>query len=272
MPRLSEMETTASISMLLYGASKAGKTWFIGTAGSRTLIINTGLGLMTLKSPGFTKKYPGVDPIVETIIEDAIPDNAKGFDELCDVLDKYLNPGSPFFNEFDTVVIDDATQLRRLAMNKSLEINGKEEKSQSLVKSKKYGMQIKAVQDYGGEMDLIDQILLDHIGICRKHGKHFIVTAHERIQYNKPSGIGAIPTVAKIRPGFTGSTFPDAVTGHFDLVWYLEKMGSGERTMYKCRTSGNSSLIAGGRCAGVFEEFIDTPSFPEVLRRIKEAK
>lgn len=256
--------------MLVYGPSGSGKTHFIGTAGSRTLIINTGLGIATLQSKGFKQRYPGVNPIVETVVESYLPDKATGHNEVCDILDRYLDPKNPLFNEFDTVAIDDATALRRMAMSLALEVNEDLQKSQSLKSSRKHGQLTVAVQDYGEEMNIVDKFLVDYISICREQNKHFILTAHERVTFGKPPTIGAPAPVLKIRPGFTGSTFPDSVTGQFDLVWYLETQGAGDRVLYKARTAGDSALVAKTREDMTFPVLVSNPNFLEVVKKIRE--
>ncbi len=269
MPRLSEIEVGESVVMLVYGPSGSGKTHFAGTAGSRTLIANTGVGIVTLKSPGFKARHPGVDPIVETVYEGILPDKAAGHDQLCDLLDRYLDPKNPEFNEYDTVVIDDATALRRMAMNKALEINADLDKSKSLTASRKHGSLVVAVQDYGEEMAIVDQFITDYIMLCKKHNKHFILLAHERNEYGKAAGIGQPKPLIKTRPGFTGQTFPDSVTGHFDHVWYLETQGGGDRVFYYARTAGDSALTAKTRWDGVFPVRIQNPNFLNVVKTIR---
>lgn len=269
MPRLNDLPLGESVSLLLYGSAGSGKTHLIGTAGSRTLIINTGLGITTLQSKGFRKHHPNINPIIETVQEQVLPDHAEAFDKCCDILDAYLNIKHPMYNEYDTVAIDDTTALKRFAMAKGLEVNAKEGKSTSLAKSKASGVIQKAVQDYGLEMDFIDQFIIHYVSECKRLNKHFILTAHERVEYNKPSKIGEQPTVNKIRPGFTGQTFPDSVTGHFDMVWRMEPVGAGERILYQARTAGDSSLVAKTRWAGSFKVIETNPNFLEIIQRIK---
>lgn len=269
MPRLDELPKGESVALLVYGPAGSGKTELIGTAGSRTLIINTGLGIVTLQSKGFKQRHPGVNPIIETITEEVLPDKAEAFDKCCDILDNYLTPTHPEFNNIDTIAIDDATALRRFALAKGLEINQKEGKSNSLSKSKLSKVVETAVQDYKIEMDVIDQFIIHYVSECKRLGKHFVLTAHERVEYNKPSKIGDVATVNKIRPGFTGRTFPDSVTGHFDLVWYLETQGAGNLIKYKARTAGDGSLVAKTRWDGSFSVLEDKVDFLNIIERIK---
>lgn len=265
--RLSDIPPGSSITILAYGAAGTGKTEFCGTAGSRAGIINCGLGIVTLQSPGFKKRHPNVNPRVETIVEEAIPDNAEAFDKVCDVADAFLD-----CDDVDTLIIDDVTALRRFALNKGLEINQITGKSQSLVTSKKNSARIVAVQDYGIEMDLIEQFIVEYTGICKAKNKNLIITAHERLTYNKPAQIGAPATLNSTRPGFTGQTFPDQVTQHFDFIWHFFTQGAGERILYKARTAGDSGLVAKTRWSGLFPVIVDNPNFLDIVNKVRESK
>lgn len=269
MQKLSEMPKGEAVTLLVYGSTGTGKTELVGTAGSRTVIINIGLGTVTLQSKGFKIRNPNIDPFIETIQEEILPDKATAFDQTCELLDSILDPKNPIFNEYDTIAIDDATALRRFAMSKGLEINGREGKSNSLIKSKASGVIQKAIQDYGIEMDFIEQFIIHYVSECKRLNKHLILTAHERVEYNKPTTIGGVSTINKIRPGFTGQTFPDNVTGHFDLIWHLETMGAGDRVIHQARTVGDSSLTAKTRWDGMFPVMLSNPNFLKIVEVIR---
>jgi hypothetical protein len=266
MPRLSDLEIGESIIQLYYGGSGTGKTTYCGSAGSRSLIINIGGGLTSIQSSAWRKLHPNHNPFVETIVEEGQPKVAKAFDQVCDIMDTYLKAHG---DEIDTFIIDDITALRRFAMNKGLEVNQKLGRSKSKNTSDQYDVNIITVQDYNLEMQLIEQFVVEYIGICRAAKKHLIMTAHERITYNTPQTIGAEPTVSSIKPGFTGRTFPDAVTGYFDLVWHAEKLGGGERINYRARTIGDGSLTAHTKFRGIFPVIYENPDFLDVVKKIQ---
>lgn len=267
MPRLNDIERGTSIIMLAYGGSGVGKTHFCGSAGSRSLIINIGGGIATLQSKGFRNNNKDYNPFIETISEDAVPTAAKAFDEVCNVIDQYLSKQS---GDFDTIIVDDVTALRRFAMNKGLEINQKLGKSKSASTSKMFDIPIVAVQDYGIEMQLMESFTLEYIRLCKEANKHLIMTAHERVSFNTPTSIGGEPTINSIKPGFTGRLFPDAVTGHFDLVWHFEKMGGGEQIKYRARTIGDNNLTAHTKWSGIFSILEPNPNFLDIIKKIKE--
>jgi len=265
--RLNDIPKGESICILLYGGGGTGKTWFCGTAGDRTLIINISLGILTLQSPLFRQKV-GSNPIIHTITEDLIPDEPRGFDAVKDALNYYTKN---YPNEFDVIVIDDVTELRRLAMNKALQMNAELGNSKSLSHSRKYNEQVVAIQDYGQEMNLTEGAIRNLVTVSKELNKHLIVVAHERITYNKATQIGGIETVHKIAPGFTGKAFPDETTGIFDFVWHTEAEGSGANISYVIRTAGDNALIAKSRGNGLFKTKEVGLTFPEVIKRIKNA-
>ncbi len=268
MPRLSDIPIGKSISGIFYGAAKVGKTVFVASAGDRTLFINIGSGIATLQSAWFKRIYKS-NPMIETITEDWVPTVAKGYDKVEDVIDNALknNP-----NDFDIVVVDDATNMRRFAMTKGLELNQALNKSHTkttLDSNKKVDVIIPTVADYGAEMALIEQFIGKYITLLKEHNKHFIMTAHERLTYEKGKNIGDIPTLKKVSPGFTGATFPDSVTGIFELVWHGEAVGSGNQTQYRARTKGDESLTAGSRYPELFPTLYVNPNFTDVIKAIK---
>lgn len=268
MPRLSDLPKGESVTLLVYGPAGSGKTELCGTAGSRALWINTGMGIVTIQSPGFKKRNPNVDPIIETVFDEINPENPVGYDKVCDLLDLYLDKNHPMFNEYDTVIIDDTTSLRRMALDKGIKDNFTTGKSNTF-KERQAGKIVTTVQDFGAEMSVIDQFIVYYTRICKTERKHLIMTAHDRVQYNKGVKIGEPPTVNSIKPGFTGQTFPDAVTGEFDLVWRMETLGAGERVMYKARTAGDSSLVAKTRWSGLFPVLVDNPNFLKIVETIR---
>src|SRR6185312_7538456 len=276
-PNIAEFTTLKEItddnitSLLYYGPSGCGKSWFAGTAGPRTLFFNIGNGIKTLKSPAFMKAYPTANEmIITTINEDVgasrIPSVAEALDKISDTIDFALKQ---FPEKFDTVVIDDASALRRFALIKGLEINQKLSKSKSLAMSKSVDLLVKAVQDFGVEMDLIEQFVAGYTVIFKDHGKHFIMTAHERNIFKKGDSIGEIPTLYKIKPGFTGQTFPDTVPAYFDWVFRAEVVNG---SIFRARTIGDDLITAKCRDGGVFGSVETNPNFLTMLNKVANLK
>lgn len=268
-----------STTWLLYGGSKVGKTVFVGTAGPRTLIINIGDGMETLKSQWARDKfYKDGWPIITTIQEERDPKTgmfvaAQAFDKVADAIDIAIDE---FGDKFDTIAVDDATQMRAFAMNKGLEVNAEFNRSKTLDQAKKSGGHyVPAQQDYGAEMDLIEKFIAGTITVAKKHKKHFILTAHERHIFKKiRDNTGRIvgQEIDKIRPAFTGQTFPDEVPGYFDLVWNLTATRTGQGTVYRAFTEDSMTIKAGSRYPGVFKPIEFDPNFLDAVKRIRASR
>lgn len=274
---LDEIRPYEAITMLYYGGSGVGKTMFVATAGSRTLIINIGDGLVTIQGEWARKQfYKDGLPIVATIREERDPKTgvfkaADAFDKVKDAIEWAMDK---FPDRFDTIAVDDATQLRAFAMNKGLELNEQFNRSKTLAEAKKSGGYVPAVQDYGVEMDLIEAFVTDTVAFCKAEKKHFILTAHERHIF-KPmkdqSGKKIGEELDKIRPGFTGKTFPDDITAHFDLVWRAEAVRTGGGTVYRAYTEDSMGIKAKSRYPGVFKNPEINPNFLKIIATIKAA-
>jgi hypothetical protein len=98
------------------------------------------------------------------------------------------------------------------------------------------------------------------------------MTAHERISFKEKGTITGPDVVDKIRPGFTGRTFPDSIPGMFDLVWYTQVIGGGERAIYRVRTEGDVGLVAKTCYNGLFPEIYPNPNFQNIIKIIKGEK
>ncbi len=257
MTRLLDHNSHEAVTALLYGPSGSGKTFLAGSVGSEALIVTPSNGFATLKSPLFRKLCPDSNPYIEINDEMPIPEKAYGFDKVYDIIDKYLTEKK---DEIRTIVVEDSTNLRRMALNKGLELNQKlglsktKDRLKSLVQN---DVIVPTVQDYAIEMNLIESFARQMCTECKRLNINFIMTAHERFTFGKPESMGGQAPVISIRPGFTGQTFPEDITGLFDLTWHTETKGSGDRTWYQIRTSGDSVLSAKTRWGGLFPTLIE---------------
>lgn len=266
--QLSEMSVKAPIALLVYGGSGVGKTTFLGSAGSRNLIIDCGLGpIEVLKSKLFRERYPNVDPIIVQVREkfvDGIP-QGEAFDLVTDSIDYAL---ANFPDKFDTVSVD--TGLRGFAMTRGVHLSGELNKSQTLakMKSKQSGIIVPAIQDYGMEMGMVDWFCRTYVDVVKQAGKNFVMSAHVRETYAKKgmSDAQAEPTLIAIRPGFTGQTFPDDVTAIFDEVWLFERVSG---SAYRCKPYGDDIITAKTtRGAGILASVEKDPDFTKMLARM----
>lgn len=278
MPRLNDLNNDESVTGLFFGPSGTGKTVLLGSAGDRSLIIVPSNGSVSLKSKWFKEKYK-MNPFVEIVDEDPLPEKAEGFDKVAEILESYF---TNHLDDFDTFCVDDMTNLRRMAMNKGFEVNLKLKRSKS---KEKYIMDhdiiLKEMADFVIEMGFIQQFMEHWTKIAKQYKKNFFVSAHERLEFTqekkvdaatgeKKAIIGGDKILAKNRPGFTGQTFPSDVQGLFDLTWHTEQLGSGDRTFYQLRTQGGSILECKTRWAGIFPTVIEqAPSLESIIKCIK---
>jgi hypothetical protein len=277
---LDEIKPWESVIMLYYGGSGVGKSVFVGTCGPRTLIINIGNGITPLLSGWARQRYykDGL-PIVATINE--VIDRKTGLFVAADAFDKVKDSiewaMDKFPDRFDTIAVDDATALKAFAMNKGLELNEDFNRSKTLAESKKgrsEGAYVPGIQDYGAEMDQIDKFCADTVRFCREEKKHFVLTAHEKYTWKKlkdQAGKVIGEEVDKTRPGFTGKTFPDEITAHFDLVWRAEALRTGGGAVYRAQTNDRMNIKAKSRYPGVFKDPEIEPNFLKIVAAIKAA-
>lgn len=274
--RLEERKPGEAWILLYYGASGSGKTYFAGTAGPRTLFINIGFGIDTLMSPAFTERYPDARRMITVDINERIGTEkdptlltARAFDLVTDVIDHALKH---FPDAFDTVAIDDATFLRKIAMNKAMELlrGSSRDETKRTVNLADY---VKPeLPDFGEEMRMIEWFLATYIPILKEQKKNLIMTAHQRQIYGKPPKMGDEAPLKRVLPGFTGKTFPDQVPAYFDDVFYAEVIAGGPKgQVYRARTAGNSLELGKARHGGVFPTVISNPNFLEMLAKIRNS-
>jgi hypothetical protein len=274
--RLNDKPKGESVTLCLYGASGTGKSWFCGSAGDRTLYIECENRLATVQSPAFKKKWGNWNPIVKQVTEEFLPEGgAKALDEITKLI---REASTDYPDQFDTIIIDGASAFNRFALNKGLELNQKLGKSKTLTR---IGLNVLnteiaiidlTVQDRTAEMGMVQNFIFKINDYVRREKKHFILTAHERLTYKEKQNITAVDVTDRIRPGFTGRTFPDEIPGMFDLVWYSEVVGSGDNANYRVRTEGDRSVVAKTCFNGIFKQIETNPNFQDILKRIRETK
>lgn len=257
-----DAETAArgeSVVMLAYGAAGTGKTQFCGTA-EKALLINTGSGVETILGQSKVKIID-VSEIVDE--KSGIFKSALAFDKVCEIIDWGLT------QDFQTIIVDDATFLIKFARNRALEINADTGKSQSLATSRAQGISMMAIQDFGTEMGVIEWFLATYVPLFKAAKRNFILTAHERYFYGKKEKPSDPPTIRKTVPAFTGQAFPDTIPAFFDLVWRFKTVGSMDGVKYRAYTAGSEDEAGKSRYKGIFKSIEENPTFPDVLRRIK---
>lgn len=271
---LDELNKGEAESVLLYGGAGTGKTFFCATGGERTLIINIGHGIETIQAPYFRSKFPEAAKIKIITLENTYDDKGnlnmvKLFDDVGDALVEALET---YPELFDTVVIDDASTLRRAAMNKAIEVNFADKLSTTKTKVEKWDVLTPAMQDYQREMSIIEQMLADITVRCKAASKHLIVTAHERYTWKPGDKMGAPAVLVKISPSFTGvDKNPDQITQYFGSVWRTEAVSGGNSRIYRITTQGSETVAAKTRWNGVFDSMEQNLTWAQALKRIQES-
>lgn len=271
-----QIEPAQGISCLLYGQSKTGKTDLAGSAGENSLYIDIGKSSETFHGASFKSRrgpYKGLYVQVREIggkDNYIMPDNAKAYDEVCDIIDEALIK----YPHIETIILDELTAMSRFALFKALEVNSSTGKSKANETSKKWDIPLPTKQDFGGEMSFIKMFLAGTVDILKAQGKHLIVVAHERWLFetminNKGEKVET-DRVIKILPSFTGKKDIDAIPNLFDLVWHTEVARSGDTLVYRVKTTGDDVLVAGTRYGGIFNALETNMSWLDIVKRIKD--
>jgi hypothetical protein len=271
--RLDELHPNPAITQLVYGSSGVGKTHYAGTAGDRTVYINTGDGIATLQSAAYKEKYKS-NPYIVTIHEDVdqhgVPKTANAFDNVADTLEHWFTKR---LSDFDTIVIDDLTWLSQFAAYKAMELGGRLRGSKTLATARAgRHLPIKEQSDWGIEIDALKHFINTVTAECKITHKHFLVLAHERKYWVKVKGSND-PSLRLIAPLVAGKdTFgPDQLPGMFDLVWHFSAESSNNLIVTKARTNADGRTIAKSRWGGIFTELEKNPLFPNVVERIHKS-
>lgn len=255
-----EFDPNSGWLLLLYGMFGSGKTYFCGTA-LDSLYINTGSGEDTLKSPLFLNKYSHVKRKLKRIVNTP---QKLGFDQVCDTVQTIID-SEELQSQIKTIILDDATSLRSMAMTHGLKTARNKDISKYIDTD---------MSDIKNEMNRINWFFENHLPIFKSLGINFILTAHESRIYGKASKMGEERPLKEIRPGFAGEKFPDAVPSKFDEVWYIElknDLRSG-KNYTQIKTGGGGVEITRTRRAGVFPNYIQNMDFEQLLQIRKENK
>jgi hypothetical protein len=251
----SEYKPSESITALIYGPTKSGKTFFAGSFNSpRTVYINIGAGIATLYSPLAIEQYGKPEFQLINIIEDF--ENPKMYMEVSETLNYFFEPDR--LDTFDTIIIDDASAMNYAAMNQGMTVSDAVGRSKALGISRKLGVNIPGRQDFGMQMSLMDQFMRFFTEQSKAFNKNFIVLAHDKEVYK---GEGEKRQISKLRPLFTGN---NDIPAYFDLVWMMESVAGGRGNIYRAITEGDEIIEAGSRWGGIFPTKYKNPNYKEI--------
>lgn len=259
---------------LIYGSFGTGKTFAAGTMPGTifSLVLGGKNELKTYRAPDFLKAHPEKDGMIymdwvrEKIGRRGIVSKAEAYDIACDKLDEALDLEKKGDFQFDSLVIDAATGLRNVAMNKAIEIThdmAKGKEKTALTRLKDYGIRMPQDQDYGSEQSLIWKF----VNWVFELEKHVCLITHEWIEAKTDRGTRT-QTVISRKPLFTGKHRTD-IPMMFDNVWRFS-VSSGERSrQFDVQTIGDDIIEAKTRYGGVLGPMERNINFEKVIERFK---
>ena len=239
MPNTRDWQPGKLVQVLVYGRSKAGKT-FGALTFPRPVVMDFDRGIATASNPDFVRLHGVRDIEYEQFSEKqvsalGVPLGHNAFDDACRYFDKMMRPDK--VGTFDTWVIDSGTTLSETALTKTIVLLGgksgfKGIKSETHSNAMAFGLVVPKIQDYGAERSLVEQFVTMVLG----SGKHVVFICHEK---EKTDDAGN--TIA-IEPLLTGKG-TEAVSLLFDEVYRL-RMSAGKRLL---QTEQDAIVKAGSR-------------------------
>ena len=261
--------------LLLYGLGGSGKTFTAGTMPGKVYFIVFGgpNEVKTLMSQDFRKKHPEktdqvwFDYAVEEIGARGHFKSATAYDMACDLLDDALEQERKGDFEFDSVVIDSATGLRRFGMNKAIEINFHRATGQSKTALKRLrdeNIIIPGDNDWMSEMSLTTQFM-DWVF---RLPKHVCVCTHEWQVKQRDRGTGD-STVTSRLPLFTGKN-REEVPAMFDNVWHIRPRNTGRGIVAEAVTVADEFTFAKTRMGGILAPIERDPDLTKLIEKMRK--
>lgn len=274
-----DLPTGDSVRMLGYGGPGSGKTEFCVTGAEETVILNIGKGIETIQNLGAKKRNPNrkisiidIDRILKRK-DGKPPTDLEMIAALSDAVYHATR-----VKGFKNICIDDMTEFRHYALLKGMKINLEQGKSKSYEQYEKNDeLMTPVVQDFGVEMNIVEDFLRWLCNDAYELSYNIIVTAHTRYIYKKvrdQSGkaiIGETPTLDRELPGFTGQTFPDYIPRLFSIVGMFQQAGVQNDGSSRIRLylQGGRDRCVKHRYSGVLPEYLDNPRFDKIVAAIK---
>lgn len=260
--------------ILLYGEPKTGKTFTALTApGPIYLILPGNIGeAKTVFGLDWSKTHGERPEIYFDVVEEprddrGILEEARAFDEMCLKIDAALEARKAGDVNFASIVVDNATVLGQIAMNKAIAFNyasaGNKAKT-SYARLLKDGLLHPADSDYGSQQNLLRQFVDWMYGLdC-----HFILTAHEWRSETIDRATRA-KTISQVLPLFYGQQ-RTRIAGFFDNVWRTEITSN----KYMTWTQGRSDpypIAAGTRVSGVLKQREQNLNISDAIAKLQKA-
>lgn len=255
MPKVSDIKLSEKIRALVYGNSKAGKTFGAGTFPRPNFISFDQDGINTLAGRDFKAKYPDRVVMYESFQETSrnpqgIVTAHRAFDSACRYFDECMKKSGKWrradgstedvsSDMFDTWVIDSGTTLAEVSLNKAIVLLGGRDfsaSSKTHSQALNTGLLFPKIQDWGSERSMTEQF----IQMVLDTDKHVILLCHEKEVTNDDGKL------TKITPLLTGKGVA-AVCLKFDELWNLQATKHGTTLKRTLLTQTDGIRMAGSR-------------------------
>ena len=241
-----------------------------------TIVFGGANELKTARSLDFRNKYPELEGQLffdHTVEELGIRGHfvaATAYDQACDLIDEALKQERKGDFQFNTLVIDSATGLRRFAMNKAMEVNyeraGAKDKT-ALERYRQHNIIIPGDNDYMSEMSLTMQFMEWVFNL----DKNVVVVTHEHLtkKFNRASREVVIEAV---KPLFTGN-HREYLPAVFDNVWHVMPIPTGRGGIVgEAQLVGDDKTYAKTRMGGVLGATLRDPNLRDVIAKFRAAE
>lgn len=264
---------------LIYGDPGTGKTHLALSAPTPIYYVCTGLEeeLQTFYSKRFQEKYKKVHGHYlqeKDVIFDAVDlafswknEDATGFDQVKDLIQKAVNMEKAGEIKFNSIVIDNISTLTELQIEKAIQLSN----TSKPVEQKSKSTQEKYVES--GVLQIADFEWKDVMNMMSKFlseafvlDKHFIIIAHEWEQVVTDRAT-KVQSTTKVKPAFIGKQ-RDQIANLFSNVWRLYNVGNitAARTVGK---DANPEVIAKSRVGGVISDDWPDPDIQIAIQKFR---
>jgi hypothetical protein len=276
--KLSELDQSTAVTVLLYGKPKVGKSHFGASACAtgRWVVISNRNGLETYVGAEVKKAFPNFDVStveLKLVDRDQSLKSVKAFQNINDICRQLFEKE---LDTFDGIIVEDCSFLREQARNMAILINGNTDRSQTLsaeVAKSKGSFNAAgptAMQDQGKEMELISAFFDELTSTCRKYNKHLLCLAHEaEIYIDDKRKKSDIPQKDQITAAFTGRKEPTANSKYFSIVMRASRSGKGHaaKVRFQCKSDG---VVDAGDRYGVLAEYEDNLTWEKMMDKIRK--
>jgi len=265
-------ETGKHSKIILFGPYGGGKTTLAFTAPKPIYaVIIGGADELEALDAGYYRSIRDTSEIYVDIVTEktdawGLFPEATGWKELRDVLNTAIakdeDPNDPF--HFETLIIDNVTQLKRLQNNRVIEfvnLNATNKTKTALTRLQKDGIQKLADSDYGLQMSLMSQ-LADFL-----HGlkKNVVLVAHEYIEKEQEKG-SRTQRIRNIYPNFTGAN-RQSIPNRFSNCFYCITEGG----KYEILTEPDDKIQARTRKGARLAPRILNPDLTQIIEQLAKS-